>query len=164
MPEADGAAAEVDLEGHVMPYLGLPLRLPLGVLRDHELQVRVVGALLAGDPAVLHLDEVRLEEADLVLAVLGGGVGVLAHHAEVVEDLAAVNSGLGLRDQLDTSHVLAVPEGRAVERKFGALFRYLICRVLEVRSQSHIFVDGTGAMDVVLVRSNLVSPGPLVQV
>jgi hypothetical protein len=63
------------------------------------LQVRVRRPLLARDPAVLHLDEVRLEEADLVLPVDARRVGVLAHHREVVEYLAAVDGGFGLRDE-----------------------------------------------------------------
>jgi len=70
-----------------------------GVCQLTELQVRVRRPLLARDPAVLHLDEVRLEEADLVLAVDARRVGVLAHHREVVEHLAAVDGGLGLRDE-----------------------------------------------------------------
>lgn len=164
VPEADLVAAEVDLEGHVVPDLGLPLRLPLGVLRDHELQIRVISARLAGDPAVLHLDEVALEEADLVLAVLRRRVGVLAHHAEVVEHLAAVDSRFRLRDQLGAPHVLAVPEGRAVERELGALLRHRVGRVLVAGRQVDVFLDGPAPVDVVLVVSDLVAPAPLVQV
>lgn len=82
-----------------MPHVRLPLRLPLRVLGNHELEVRIRGALLARDPTGFHLDEVRLEEVDLVLAVHARRVGVLAHHREVVVHLAAVDSRLGLRDQ-----------------------------------------------------------------
>lgn len=98
-----------NLESDVMPNIGLPLGLPLALLADHELEVGVLGALLAADPAVLHLGEVALEEADLVLAVDARRRGVLAHHAEVVEHLALVDRRLGLRDQLDPPHVLAIP-------------------------------------------------------
>lgn len=88
-----------DLVRNVMPHVRLPLRLPLGVLGDHELKIGVRGALLARDPARLQLDEVRLEEADLVLAIDARRVHVFAHDREVVVYLAAVDSGLGLRDQ-----------------------------------------------------------------
>ncbi len=88
-----------DLVGDVVPHISLPFRLPLRVLGDHELQVWVRGARLARNPAGFHLDEVRLEEADLVLAVHARRIGVLAHHREVVVHLAAVDGCLGLWDQ-----------------------------------------------------------------
>lgn len=87
-----------DLIGDVMPHIRLPLGLPLGVLGDHELQVRVGRPRLARDPAGLHLDEVRLEEVDLVLAVHARRVRVLAHHREMVVYLAAVYGRFRLRD------------------------------------------------------------------
>ena len=135
-----------------MPHPGLPLRLPAALLVRHPLQVGVARALLAADPAVLHLGEVALEEADLVLAVDAGRVGVLAHHAEVVVDLAAVDGRLGLRDELGAAHVLAVPEGGAVEREPGALLRGCVGRVLVVGREVDVAMDRARAVDVVLCR------------
>ena len=68
--------------------------------------VTMVGAALL---AVLHLGEVALEEVDLVLALGGGGVGGGVLHGEVVEDLAFIDGGASLRDQLGAEHGLAVP-------------------------------------------------------
>lgn len=158
MPEAGGASAEVDLVRNVMPHVRLPLRLPLGVLGDHELKIGVRGALLARDPARLQLDEVRLEEADLVLAIDARRVHVFAHDREVVVYLAAVDSGLGLRDQLCASHVLPVPEGRAVDCELGALPRHRVRRVLVIRRQIDVFVDAGRSVDVVLVWPDLICP------
>lgn len=92
-----------------MPHPRLPLRLPLAVLADHELQVGVAGAALAADPAVLELGEVALEETNLVLAAHARRVGVGPADAEVVPHLAAVDGRRGLRDQLDAAHVLFSP-------------------------------------------------------
>lgn len=164
VPEADRAATEVDFESHVVPNVGLPLRLPLGVLRDHELQVGVLGALLTGDPAVLQLGKVAFEEADLVLAVLRRGIGILAEYAEVVKHFAAVDSSLSLGDQLDASHVLSIPEGGRVQCKLGSLLRYRVRRVLEVGREVDVLFDRARSVDVVLVRSDLVTPRPFVQV
>ena len=92
-----------------MPYAGKPLGLPARLLVDHELEVGVGGAGLAADPAVLHLGEVALEEADLVLAARARRVRLPPHRAEVVEYPPLVDRRLGLRDQLDPPHVLPVP-------------------------------------------------------
>ena len=64
-----------DLIGDVVPDVGLEIDLPLALAADHPLQVGVGGSLLAVDPAVLHLCEVALEEADLVLVGRAWDVG-----------------------------------------------------------------------------------------
>ena len=93
-----------------MPDARQPLGLPAGLLADHELEVGVLGAGFAANPTVLHLGEVALEEADLVLAGRAGRARRRPpHRAEVVEHLPLVDCRLRLRDQLDPPHVLPVP-------------------------------------------------------
>jgi len=103
--ELDGAGAEVDAVGDVVPVAGDELGVPLRLAADVPVEVVVGAALLA----VLHLGEVALEEVDLVLTLGGGGVGGGVLHGEVVEDLAFVDGGAGLGDQLGAEHGLAVP-------------------------------------------------------
>lgn len=157
VPEGDLLAREVDLVGNVMPDTGLPESLPLALAADHPLQVGVLVALLAVDPSVLHLGEVGLEEVDLMLMEDARGVLVAAHHGEVVEDLALVDRGLGLRNQLRPPHV-AVPLGRRVDGDLRALLRAGIDRVLEGGSEIDIGGDGAAAVDVVLVGADLIRP------
>lgn len=80
----------------------------------------------------------------------------------MVKHLPTVNRGLGLRDQLNPSHVLTVPKRRAVERELSPLLRYRIGRVLVVCGETDVFFDGGRSVDVVLVRSDLVRPRPFV--
>ena len=164
VPEPDAVAPKVDLVSNVVPHVGLPRRLPQALLLDHELQVRVLGALLAADPAVLHLGEVALEEANLVLAVDRGGVGGAAHHAEVVELLALVDALGSLRDQLGAAHGLAVPEGGGVEGELGTLLGARVVGILVLGREVDVRGDGAGAVDVPLVWTDLVGPGPSVEV
>jgi len=131
-----------DLIGNVVPDAGLPFNLPLALLVGHPLEIRIAGTLLAGDPAVLELSEMALEEADLVLVVGAGRVGVLAHDAKMIKDLAGGNGRLGLRDQLSAAHSLAVPEGCAVESELGALLRDCVVGVLEVCRQVDVLIYG----------------------
>lgn len=152
-----------NLKGNIVPDASLPLRLPLAVLANHELQVRVAGAALAADPAVLELGKVALEEADLVLAADAGGVGVGPANRKMVPDLAAVDGRRGLRDQLDAPHVLPVPVRRRVERELGPLFGHRVVGVLERGPQVDVLVHRARAVDVVLVRADLVSPGPFLK-
>lgn len=164
VPEADGVGAEVDLVGDVVPDPGQELGAPPGITADHPPQEGVVGPGRAAQPPGLELGEVALEEGDLVLARLGGGVGVLPHDAEVVPDLAPVDGRGRLRDQLGPAHVLAVPERRRVQRELDALGRRPVGRVLVVRRQLHVGRRRAGPVDVPLVRPDLVRPVPLVQV
>jgi len=130
VPEGDGVGGEVDLVGDVVPDGGSEGRAPLGLAVDHPLQVGVAGAGLAADPAGLHLGEVGLEEADLVLQVDAGRVGGRVHHAEVVEDVARVDGRGRLRDQLGAPHRLPVPEGGRVDGEFEALVGHFVGGVL----------------------------------
>ena len=142
-----------------MPNPRLPLRLPLALLARHPLQIRITRAALPANPAVLELGEMALEEADLVLAVDAGRVNVLAHDAKVVKHLARGNCRFRLRDQLDAPHVLAVPEGGAVERELGALLGDGVVGVLVRGGQLDVFVYCAGAVDVVLVGADLSNTG-----
>lgn len=132
VPEGNRVSVKVDLVGDVVPHAGGELLLPLHLAVGHPLEVGVFGAACAAKPADLHLGEVALEEVDLVLAGCGGRVGVAAHHAEVVPDLTRVDGGRGLRDQLGTSHRLAIPVGRVGESDLDALVRARVGGVLVI--------------------------------
>jgi hypothetical protein len=69
-----------------------------------------------------------------------------------------------IHEILDVSVTHRVPLGCAVDCDFGALLRAGVAWVLEVGCEVNVFGDGAGSMDVVLVVSNLVSPGPLVEI
>lgn len=148
-----------------MPHAHLPRRhTPLALLADHPLQLGITIPSLAANPAILHLGEVALEKVDLVLAVHAGRVRAVARHAEVIEDLAAVDGRRGLRDQLDTPHGLSVPVRGGVEREARALRGDGVGGIFVGGGERDVFVDGLGAVDVVLVRPNLVAPRPGVEV
>lgn len=164
VPETDSVGRKVDLVGNVVPHIGVPVDAPLGLAADAPPQQGVRDARGARLPAGLELGEVALEEGDLVLAGQGGGVGVLAHEREVVEDLALVDGSRGLGNQLGTAHVLAVPVGRVVEGDLGTLLGAAVGRVLVVGREVDIGGDRRRTVDVVLVRADLVAPRPLVEV
>lgn len=152
-----------DLVDDVVPLICLQINFPLALTSYEPLQVRVGSALLATDPAVLELCEVALEEADLVFVGGARHVGTAALDAEVVVYRAAVDCGLGLRDQFCAPHV-AVPFGGAVDGDLGALLGVCVASVLVRWREVHVGCHWAGTVDVVLVRSDLVSPRPLVQV
>lgn len=164
VPETNSVGVEVDLVGNVVPHTGVPVDAPLGLATDAPPQQGVGDARGTGLPAGLELGKVALEEGDLVLAGGGGGVGVLAHKGEVVKDLALVDGGRGLGDQLGTAHVLAVPVGRVVEGDLGALVGATVGRVLVAGREVDVGGDLGRPVDVVLVGADLVAPRPLVQV
>lgn len=142
-----------------MPHTRIPRRhTPLALLIHHPLQLQITRPTLARNPTILHLGKVALKEINLVLAIHAGRVGPIAHHAKVVIDLALVDGRGRLRDQLDASHVLAVPVGGAIEREFGALLGHGVGGVLVGGRQGDVLVDGFGAVDVVLVGPDLVAP------
>lgn len=99
-----------------------------------------------------------LKEINLVLTIDTRRIGPVAHHAEVVVDFALVDGRGGLRDQLDASHGLAIPVSGAVEGELGALLGDGVGGVLVGGGEGDVLVDGFGAVDVVLVGSDLVAP------
>jgi len=157
--ELDAAGAEVDTVGDVVPgigsELGIPLRLATGV------PVEVVVRTTLG--AVLHLGEVTLEEVDLVLSSRRRRVCACVLHGEVVEDLALVDGGAGLRDQLGTEHGLAVPRRGLVVGDLDALLGACIGGVLGRGVHVDVVFRAAGAVDVPLVRPSLGAPGPFVE-
>ena len=140
-----------------MPHVGDELDLPLALAAHHPLQVGVARAALAVDPAVLELREVAFEEGDLVLVGRARHVGAAALDAEVVVDLSACDGGFGLRDELRAPHV-AVPFGRVVDGDLDALLAAGIGGVLVGGREVDVFGHVAGAVDVVLVGTDLVGP------
>jgi hypothetical protein len=77
----------------------------------------------------------------------------------VVVHGALVDGGLGLRDQLCAPHV-AVPFCRVVDCDLCALFGVFVGGVFVRGREVNVFSYGAAAVDVVLVRPDLVGPGP----
>lgn len=152
-----------DLIDDIMPLIRLQINLPLTLPTHEPLQVRVGSTLLAADPTVLQLREVALEEADLVFVRGAGYILSAPLDAEVVVYRSAVDCGLGLRNQLCAPHI-AVPFGGAVDGDLGALLGVGVAGVLVRGREVDVGCYGTGAVDVVLVWSHLIGPGPFVQV
>jgi len=157
--ELDGTGAEVNAVGDVVPGVGGELGVPLRLATGIPMEV-VVGAALS---TVLHLGEVALKEVDLVLSGRRRRVGVCVLHGEVVEDLALVDGSAGLRDQLGTEHGLAVPRRSLVVGDLDALLGAGVGGVLVRSIHVDIVFCGAGAMNVVLVRSLLVRPRPVIE-
>jgi hypothetical protein len=130
-----GIGIKVNTVRNVVPHARLPRGVPLGARAHIPSEQRIARRRLPRDPTGLHLREVRFEEGDLVLAVLGGRVGIRAHHAEVVVDCACGNGSRRLWDQLSPSHGLAVPVGGAVEGDFDALRTACVGGVFVARVQ-----------------------------
>lgn len=101
-----------------------------------------------------------LKEIDLVLPVDRRGVGVLPRHGEVVKDFPTVDGGLGLGDQLYAAHVLPVPVRGRVQGELGSLPGDGVVGVLVVGREVDVLLHGGAAVDVVLIGSYLVGPGP----
>jgi hypothetical protein len=131
VPEGDLVGREVNLVGKVVPDVGDPVDVPLGLTANEPAKVVVWALWVAVDPSVLHLSEVRLEEVDLVLVVGVWRVGAGLLHAEVVVERSGTEVGLGLGNELSTPHV-GVPEGGGVNGDLGSLLGRTICRVLVV--------------------------------
>lgn len=164
VPEADRVGAEVDLVGLVMPDSGVSVGAPLRVALHAPPQQRIRHARGTRQQTGLELGEVALEDADLVLARLGRGVDVAPHKREVVEHLALVHGGRGLRYELGAAHRLPVPVGRAVQGDLGALLGPVVGRVLVRGEEVDVGCYLGGAVDVVLVGPDLVGSGPVVEV
>lgn len=64
VPESDSSAAEVDVICKVVPNIGDPVNIPLGLATNEPSQVVVRGgACIPVDPSVFHLSEVRLAKS-----------------------------------------------------------------------------------------------------
>jgi len=163
MVEADATGVEVNGIGDVVPEVRCEGDVPMALAIHVPAQGSVEGALFTADEAVLHLGEVRLEEGHLVLLVWRWRVGAGMLHAEVVEDLALVDRSLGLWDQLRAEHVVVVPNGGGVDGNLDTLLRSSIGRVLEVRPELDILVRSACTVNVVLVWTDGVGEGPVVQ-
>ena len=157
VPEANGVAGEVNLVGNVVPHVRVPSCGPLAHAANVPAQQAVAGAGFAADETVLHLGEVALEEADLVLVERRWSVRVRTLHAEVVEHLALVDGGRRLGDQLRAAHRLAIPVRGAVDGELGALLGAGVGGILVGWVQVDVFRHCAGAVDVVLVGTDLVA-------
>lgn len=98
-----------------MPNTSSPISAPLTSRTSIPSQQRITRTRFPTDPTTLHLGEMTLEEGDLMFSVNTWGVGCGMHHTEMVVDLSASNSSLGLGNQLGTTHGLPVPEGGFVD-------------------------------------------------
>lgn len=146
-----------DLIRNIVPHAciegGAPLRHPA----DIPPEVRVRRARLPTDEPVLHLGEVALEEAHLVLVGGAGRVGGGALHAEVVVDLASVDGRGCLWDELRASHGLPVPVRGRIDGKLGALLGGRVGGVLVGGGEVDVRADVARAVDVVLVVADFVA-------
>lgn len=152
-----------NLVGYVMPHIRLELHLPLALSAHHPLQVGVGSSLFAADPAVFQLREMALEEADLVLVRCTGHIRRTSLDAEMIKHGALVDRCCGLWDQLRAPHV-TVPFCSAVDGDLGTLLGVCVARVLVRRGQVDVGSHGSRAVDVVLVRTDLIRPRPLIQI
>lgn len=114
-----------DIVPHIRHQLNLPLTLPA----HHPLQVGVGRARIATNPAILHLREMALKKANLMLVGRTGHIRAAPLHTEVVVHGARVNRRFGLRNQLCAPHV-AVPFGGAVDCDSGTLLGVGVAGVL----------------------------------
>jgi hypothetical protein len=118
----------------------------------------------AARSTILHLGEVALEESDLVLVVLGRLVGAGSLDREVVVDLALVDGGGGLGNQLSPEHGLAVPLGSLIDGDLDTLLGASVGGVLELRVEIDVVGNSTGTVDVVLVSANGIGERPLLEI
>lgn len=182
VPEGDGVGREVNLVGKVVPHVGDPVDVPLGLTANEPAEVVVWGGGgVAVDPAVLHLGEMRLaivlleadtgrfpgrlnlQEVDLMLVAGVWWVGVGLLHAEVVVKGSRAEICLCLRNQLSPPHV-RVPKSGWVNGDLDTLLASTICWVLVAGREVDVGRDRLGTVNVVLVWSNLVGPRPLLQI
>lgn len=116
--------------GKVVPHIGNPVNVPLGLTTNKPSKVVVWGSgWVSIDPAILHLSEVGLEEVDLMLIVWVWRVGRASPHAEVVEKSSSSQVRGSLGDQLRPPHV-RVPQSGGVHGDLDTLLAGSICRVL----------------------------------
>lgn len=102
-------------------------------------------------------DHLHLQEANLMFIFCIRHILLLSHHTEMVVHMSRIDSRISLRNQLGTPHV-AVPFRSVVDGYFCALDSRVVRWVFEAGIQVHVACHIFGAMDVVLIRANLVSP------
>ena len=146
-----------------MPLVCLQLYLPFALPANHPLQVSIGHALLAADPAILQLSEVAFKKANLMLVRRARHIRAAPLDAEMVVHSTAVDSGFGLRNQLGAPHI-RVPFGGAVDCDFGAMLGVCVAWVLVRGGEVDVGCYGSRAVDIVLVGTDLVCPGPFVEV
>lgn len=146
-----------------MPLVSFELYLPLALSTHHPLQVGVAGSLLTIDPTILQFREMAFEEAYLVLICRTGHICAPSLDTEVIVHRASVDTRLGLRNQLCAPHI-RVPFRSAVDGDLGPLLGVRIARVLVRRRQVDVGGHGTRTVDIILIGTDLVRPGPFVEV
>lgn len=159
MIELDSLSVEVDAVGDIMPHPFLKSRIPVALTVGIPLQ-KIAGITLR---AKLHLGEVTFEEADLVFFGWGGRVRSSVLDGEVVENFALVDGRAGLWNELGAEHCLAIPGGGFVDADLDAFVRSGVCEILVVWAKSDVVASGAASVDVVLVWTDLVGPGPVVE-
>ena len=147
-----------------MPNIRLPHHTPLTRPPHIPPKRRILRPRLPTNPPGLQLRKMALEEAYLMLAIHARRIRRTPFDAEMVPHQATVNSRSGLRDQLRAPHRLSVPVRRVVEREFRALRGAKVGGVLVAGREVDVGGYVGGAMDVVLVGSDFVAPGPIVEI
>lgn len=104
-----------------------------------------------------------VQEVDLVLVGRVRGVRGRLLHAEVIVQTSRPKVGCGLRDQLSSPHI-GVPESCRVDGDLDTLSGDRVGRVLVGWREIDIIRHWPRAVNVVLVRTNLVSPRPVVKI
>jgi len=135
-----------------MPNIRIPLNSPVAGATHKPLQVRIACPARATNPPRLHLREMALKKVNLMLAVNAWRVGGRPLHAEVVPDVAGVDSGASLGNQLSASHRLPIPVGGIVQRDLDALVGARVGGILVGGGEVDIFghvaravLDGLGS-------------------
>lgn len=99
------------------------------------------------------------QEANLMLVVCIGRILLRHHHAKMIVHATRVDGGVSLGNQLGAPHV-AVPERGVVDGDLRALRGTFVGGILEGRVEIDVCGDIFRAVDVVLIRADLVLPRP----
>lgn len=95
--------------------------IPVSSRTDIPPQKRITGSTLSRNPSRLHFSEMRFKEVDLMLPIYARRVDRRLHHAEMIPHLPGIDRSSRLRDQLGSSHCLAIPVRGAIERDLDSL-------------------------------------------
>lgn len=77
-------------------------------------------------------------------------------HREVIEHLARIDGRSCLRNQLRSHHGLPVPGGSVIDGDLEALLGACVRWVLVVSGHRHVLISRATAMNIVLIRSDLI--------